>query len=78
MDPFHKPLPNGGFMTSNPTLDPRYPQGSYYVSVGWGSGHNTFIFGSDGSLLPSNGLNNVIQGSQNLLIQGLVNRNGGK
>lgn len=47
----HEKDERGDFVTVNPTNDPKYPPGSYYVSYGDSSGHVTLIYDKDGNLI---------------------------
>lgn len=74
MDPMHKESPQGGFFTRNVTSDPRYPDG-YYESMGWkGYGHNTNVFGPDGSLLHQTNPSGVLEAARNQVLDAWQNR----
>ncbi|MFI5976044.1 hypothetical protein [Streptomyces sp. NPDC051452] len=45
----HEKWDNSDYVTANPTDDPQYPDGSYYVSYGNDDdGHVTQVFDEDG------------------------------
>lgn len=70
MDPLQRNFPNGGFFTRNLTRDPRFPENSYYESMGWrGTGnHNTNIFDANGNLLSQTEREAVLRTARNFIL----------
>ena len=67
-DLVQKDYPLGGFFTRNPTEDPRYPEGSYYESMGWkGFGHTTNIYDSNGNLIDQHNPTGVNDAARTIL-----------